>query len=382
MRRERANAPTPSLFDSSAVGIELTGLSKTFPGSSSPAVSSLDLEVAPGSIVVLVGPSGCGKTTTLKMINRLVEPSAGTITIGGVDARSLPAHELRRHIGYVIQQTGLFPHLTIAANIATVPRLLGWSKEQIRDRVEELVEVVGLDDELLGRYPPELSGGQQQRVGVARALAADPPVLLMDEPYSAVDPIVRTRLQDELLDLQSQVGKTIVLVTHDIDEAIKVGDRIALLNVGGVLEQYASPAEMLTTPANAFVEDFLGRDRALKRLSLVVVDDIEVGRGPVVGEDVSVEVARAVMAEHRTDWVGVLSGERILGWVGAADLDGCERIRDAQPRKFRSVIDGSTTLRDALDGIVSSLIEVAVVVDAGRYVGMLTLEHVRVGALT
>jgi osmoprotectant transport system ATP-binding protein len=265
MRRERADAPTPSLFDSSAVGIELTGLSKTFAGSSSPAVSSLDLEVVPGSIVVLVGPSGCGKTTTLKMINRLVEPSAGTITIGGVDARSLPAHELRRHIGYVIQQTGLFPHLTIGANIATVPRLLGWSKEKIRDRVEELVDVVGLDGELLGRYPPELSGGQQQRVGVARALAADPPVLLMDEPYSAVDPIVRTRLQDELLDLQSRVGKTIVLVTHDIDEAIKVGDRIALLNVGGVLEQYAAPAEMLTNPANAFVEDFLGQDRALKR---------------------------------------------------------------------------------------------------------------------
>ncbi|MEQ8716731.1 MAG: ABC transporter ATP-binding protein [Acidimicrobiales bacterium] len=382
MRRERANAPTRSLFDSSAVGIELTGLSKTFPGSSSPAVSSLDLEVTPGSIVVLVGPSGCGKTTTLKMINRLVEPSAGTITIGGVDARSLPAHELRRHIGYVIQQTGLFPHLTIAANIATVPRLLGWSKEQIRDRVEELVEVVGLDSELLGRYPPELSGGQQQRVGVARALAADPPVLLMDEPYSAVDPIVRTRLQDELLDLQSRVGKTIVLVTHDIDEAIKVGDRIALLNVGGVLEQYAPPAEMLRNPANAFVEDFLGQDRALKRLSLVIVDDIEVGRGPVVDEGASVDRARAVMAEHRTDWVGVLSGERILGWVGAADLNGCARAGDADAREFRSVIDGSTTLRDALDAIVSSHIEVAVVIDAGRYVGMLTLESVRVGALS
>ena len=208
----------------------------------------LDLDVEAGSIVALIGPSGCGKTTTLRMINRLVEPSAGTITIGEVDITSLEPTELRRGIGYVIQQVGLFPHRTIAQNIATVPKALGWERARIGERVDELVELVGLDPALLTRYPDELSGGQQQRVGVARALAADPPVLLMDEPFGAVDPIVRARLQDELLALQDKVRKTIVLVTHDIDEAVRIGDRVALLNTGGVLEQYASPDEMLAEP--------------------------------------------------------------------------------------------------------------------------------------
>ena len=237
----------------------------------------LDLDLPAGSLTALVGPSGCGKTTTLKMINRLIEPSAGTIELFGRDIRALPVHELRRGIGYVIQQTGLFPHRTIAHNIATVPKLLGWDRNRVRARTDELVDLVGLDPELLDRYPAELSGGQQQRVGVARALAADPPVLLMDEPYSAVDPIVRRRLQDELIALQRRVQKTIVLVTHDIDEAIKLADRIALLNVGAVVEQFGAPADLLRAPANPFVAQFLGNERSLRRLALLRVGDVELG---------------------------------------------------------------------------------------------------------
>ena len=281
------------MSEPSAAGITLAGVTKTFPGSRSPAVSPLDLEIPAGEVVVLIGPSGCGKTTTLRMINRLIEPTAGTISIEGVDIRSRPATELRRGIGYVIQQIGLFPHRTIAQNIATVPKMLGWDRGRIRDRVDELAELVGLDADLLGRYPSELSGGQQQRVGVARALAADPPVLLMDEPFGAVDPIVRARLQEELVNLQERVRKTIVLVTHDIDEAITVGDRIAILNVGGVLEQYGKPDDLLAHPANEFVEAFLGAERSLKRLTLAKVADLDLSGGPVVAADASPAEARA-----------------------------------------------------------------------------------------
>ncbi|MCJ7725243.1 MAG: ATP-binding cassette domain-containing protein, partial [Acidimicrobiia bacterium] len=237
--------------------IRLDAVTKVFPGTEQPAVDRLTLEVAEGEVVVLVGPSGCGKTTTLKMINRLVEPTSGTITVAGRDIMSVPAAALRRGIGYVIQQIGLFPHRTIAENIATVPRLLDWDAARVQERVDELIGLVDLDEDMRDRYPSELSGGQRQRVGVARARAADPPVLLMDEPVGAVDPIVRAKLQDELLDLQSRVNKTIVLVTHDIDEAIKLGDRVAILNVGGLLEQYDAPAEILRNPADAFVEVFL-----------------------------------------------------------------------------------------------------------------------------
>ena len=225
---------------SGQAAIRLAGLTKRYPGAERPAVDALDLEMPAGEIVALVGPSGCGKTTTLKMINRLIEPTEGTIEIEGTPVGELPVHELRRGIGYVIQHTGLFPHKTVGANIGTVPRLLGWDKARIAERVDELGELVGLEPSMLRRYPGALSGGQQQRVGVARALAADPPILLMDEPYSAVDPIVRARLQDELLDLQQRVQKTIVLVTHDVDEAIKLGDRVVILNVGGRLEQYTA----------------------------------------------------------------------------------------------------------------------------------------------
>jgi osmoprotectant transport system ATP-binding protein len=265
-----------STLDGTAVvpAIQLEHVTKRYPGADTPAVAELDLVVPSGELVAMVGPSGCGKTTILKMVNRLIAPTAGRIYVGGVDAATLPVHELRRGIGYVIQQVGLFPHRTIRDNIGTVPALLGWDKARTRARVDELCEIVGLDPSVLRRYPASLSGGQQQRVGVARALAADPPVLLMDEPYSAVDPVVRARLQDELIELQRRLHKTILFVTHDIDEAIKLADRVALLNVGGVLEQYGPPDELLRAPASEFVERFLGNDRALKRLSRLTLGDL------------------------------------------------------------------------------------------------------------
>ena len=363
---------------SSPVAIRLSQLCKRYPGAPGLAVDHLDLEIPTGEIVALVGPSGCGKTTTLKMINRLIEPTSGTIEIHGRPADQLPVHELRRGIGYVIQQTGLFPHKTVAGNIATVPRLLGWDKGRTRARVEELVDLVGLDRQLLDRYPNALSGGQQQRVGVARALAADPPILLMDEPYSAVDPIVRARLQDELLDLQRRVQKTIVLVTHDVDEAIKLGDRVVVLNVGGLLEQSAPPAELLASPASPFVADFLGEERGLKRLALLRVRDITPGTGPVVDVGDPAEVARTRMAEHRVDWFGVCEHGRLLGWQWGTALDATVRADGVQP--FRAVVTPDSTLRSALDGIVGSLTNVAVVVgDDGSYRGMVRIDEISEG---
>ncbi len=360
--------------------IRLVGVHKTFPGASTPAVGHLDLDIEQGSIVVLVGPSGCGKTTTLKMINRLVEPTSGQILIDGTDIADRPVDQLRRGIGYVIQQTGLFPHRTIRANIETVPRLVGWDKKRIAERVDELTQLVGLDPEHLDRYPAALSGGQQQRVGVARALAADPPILLMDEPYSAVDPIVRARLQDELLSLQARLQKTIVLVTHDIDEAIKLGDRIALLNVGGVLEQYGPPQELLRSPANAFVEEFLGAERGLKRMALLRVDDVELSEGAVVALDATPAEAKAVMDRWGFDWVGVLDGTDLLGWVSIADLDGAGTVGDAPRRRFRAAVRPDTVLREALDRLITSETRVAVVFDEDdRYLGMLTIDQIGEG---
>jgi osmoprotectant transport system ATP-binding protein len=327
------------------------------------------------------------------------------VWLDGTDIRRLPVHELRRGIGYVIQQAGLFPHRKVGENIATVPRLLGWPKARVRERVDELAALVDLDPALLGRYPAALSGGQQQRVGVARALAADPPVLLMDEPYSAVDPIVRARLQDELLDLQRRLHKTIVLVTHDIDEAIKLADRIAILAVGGVLEQVGPPEELLRAPANDFVADFLGDDRGLKRLSLMRVGQASLSRGPVVTGAADADDARAVMAAEGTDWVAVCDDDRLRGWVGADEVDRLRgTVAEAPLRPFAAVVRPDTTLKAALDGIVTSRTRVAVVVDgdgsggtgatsaaaaphdggdasghAGRYLGMLTVDDLAEG---
>ncbi len=361
------------------VAIRLDHVEKRFPGAPAPAVGDLSLDIPAGELVALVGPSGCGKTTTLRMINRLEEPTGGRIEVGGVDVRSLAVHELRRGIGSVIQQTGLFPHRSVADNIATVPQLLGWDKARVRSRVEELVDLVGLDPAILGRYPAALSGGQQQRVGVARALAADPPVLLMDEPYSAVDPIVRSRLQDELLQLQRRVRKTVVLVTHDIDEAIKLADRVAILEVGGSLQQYAPPAELLRDPANEFVERFLGRERALRRMALLTVRDAEPRPGPVVDEGATVDEARRSMAEHRVDWIGVLRDGRLLGWVPADELDGRQTLADVETRRFVAWVAPTTPLREALDSIVDSRTRVAVVLDGDRYLGMVTIDDIADG---
>jgi osmoprotectant transport system ATP-binding protein len=374
-------AATPADAPAENAAIRLERLTKTYPGASRPAVSGLDLTMPRGELVALVGPSGCGKTTTLKMINRLIEPTGGTVWVGGVDIRTLPTHELRRGIGYVIQQAGLFPHRTVGDNIATVPKLLGWDRQRIKARVDELADLLRLDRGLLGRYPAALSGGQQQRVGVARALAADPPVLLMDEPYSAVDPIVRAQLQDELVRLQHEVHKTIVFVTHDIDEAIKLADRIAILNIGGILEQVDSPAEMLRAPRNDFVADFLGDDRGIKRLSLMTVGDASLSKGPVVAESASADDAQSTMAKLGYDWVAVCDGEdRLRGWIGAAELDGVATVGELTPEPFRAVVTADTTLKAALDGIVTSRTRVAMAVDAdGRYLGMLTVDDLAEG---
>src|SRR5207249_1132557 len=357
--------------------ISLERVSKLFPGSRRPAVNELSLEVAAGETVVLVGPSGCGKTTTMRMINRLIEPSSGTILVDGKDVmRQDPVH-LRRGIGYVIQSIGLLPHRTVAQNIATVPKLAGWEDARIRSRVEELTDIFGLDRELMGRYPSELSGGQRQRVGVARALAVDPPVMLMDEPFAAVDPIVRARLQDQFLDIQRRLRKTIVFVTHDIDEAIKMADRIAILNVGGVLEQYAPPEEILRAPANTFVEQFVGAERGLKRLALIKVSEIGVDDGPVVDRSASAEEARAVMSRFSLDWATVVESGRLLGWIDRSALDVVSTVKEATPRKFGAYVTSESSLREALDSIVTSRTNVAVVAGEGdRYLGILTVERI------
>jgi osmoprotectant transport system ATP-binding protein len=357
--------------------IVLRDVTKRFPGARAPAVKGLSLEVSEGETVVLVGPSGCGKTTTMKMINRLVEPTAGSIVVNGTDVMRQDPVELRRGIGYVIQSIGLLPHRTVEENIGTVPGLMGWEGPRIAGRVRELAAIFQLDEELLERYPAELSGGQRQRVGVARALAVDSPVMLMDEPFAAVDPIVRGRLQDQFLEIQERLRKTILFVTHDIDEAIKMADRIAILNVGGVLEQYAPPEEILREPANRFVEDFVGAERGLKRLALISVADIEIEEGPVVSPTATPEEARKAMAGFDTDWVSVIEDGELLGWVDEAALEGRATVRETRPRRFSAYVTAKSSLREALDSIVTSRTQVAVVVEEGqRYRGILTLERI------
>ena len=297
-------------------------------------VDALDLQIQAGEIVILVGPSGCGKTTTLRMINRLVEPSAGRILIDDVDTASLPAEELRRGIGYVIQQVGLFPHLTVAENIAIVPRLLGWSGQRVTDRVDELLDLVGMPAaDYARRHPSELSGGQRQRVGVARALGADPPILLMDEPFGAIDPVVRLRLQLELLRLQSVVRKTIVFVTHDIDEAVRLGDRVALFADGGRLAQYDTPAELLLHPKTGFVEEFLGDNLLLRRLALLPLSALTLessdGQRPATETPLTGSLRDALDATLRSPdgRVAVVDG---TAWVGTLDADSIREAAAAQ----------------------------------------------------
>jgi osmoprotectant transport system ATP-binding protein len=304
-----------------AASLEFREATKTYPGSDRPAVDRLTLEVPAGEICVLVGPSGCGKTTAMRMVNRMIEITEGDILVGGRSVREADENELRRHVGYVIQQIGLFPHRTIGENIATVPKLLGWDRRRITARVEELLDLIGLERELGRRYPAQLSGGQRQRVGVARALAADPPVMLMDEPFGAIDPINRERLQNEFLRLQAELRKTIVFVTHDIDEAIKMGDRIAVLQTGGILAQYAPPTELLMHPANDFVKDFVGADRALKRLSLHRVRDLallpprDATTGPRISQDALLRDALSELLAHEAREGAVVEDGKVVGVV-------------------------------------------------------------------
>jgi osmoprotectant transport system ATP-binding protein len=309
--------------------IRLSALTKRFDGAPHPAVDALTLDIEPGAICVLIGPSGCGKTTTMRMINRLIEPDSGRIEVGGRDVTHMDPVELRRSIGYVIQQIGLFPHMTIADNVATVPRLLGWDASRIAHRVDELLDLVGLEPHRFrARWPRELSGGQKQRVGVARALAADPPVMLMDEPFGAIDPITRARLQDEFLRILRKLKKTIVFVTHDIDEAIRMGNRIAILR-DGRLVQYDTPEAILARPADAFVEEFVGADRALKRLSLLAVaDHVDPGSAndgaPEIALDANLRDALALLlaagADHLrvVDATGAPRGRLTLARIRAA----------------------------------------------------------------
>jgi osmoprotectant transport system ATP-binding protein len=335
------------------------------------AVQELSLDVAEGEIAVLVGPSGCGKTTTMRMINRLVEPSAGTILVNGKDISAEDPVQLRRGIGYVIQQVGLFPHQTVAANVATVPQLLGWSKAQTKTRVNELLELVGLDPATHGkRYPHELSGGQRQRVGVARALAADPPVLLMDEPFGAVDPVARDRLQHEFLRLQEQVRKTVVFVTHDIDEAIKLGDRIAVMREGGHLEQYADPNTLLSDPATPFVADFVGAERTLRRLSVVPVTTTGLVRWPLVGPTDRLADCAATMDAAESGWAVVGDDESVVGWLNRTAATGDGTAADAV--EVATIVATGASLENALAAILAGNAPGAIVTDDGRYAGVLS----------
>jgi osmoprotectant transport system ATP-binding protein len=358
--------------------IELERLGKRYPGQSAPAVDALDLMIAEGEIVILVGPSGCGKTTTLKMINRIIEPTSGTIRLQGEDVTRVDPDQLRRRIGYVIQQVGLFPHQTIGRNITTVPRLLGWPRRRIEDRLDELLHLVGMDPGTYrDRFPKELSGGQRQRVGVARALAADPPVMLMDEPFGALDPITRERLQNEFLRLQQEIGKTIVFVTHDIDEAVKMGDRIAILREGSTVAQYDTPETVLAAPADEFVREFIGSGAALKRLGLARVRDVGLGQWPtaVVGKERDVAL-RAVGSSPQDSVLVLDDRRRPQRWLPVRELaDGGDSV-ERRGLEVR-VVEPSTTLAAALEALLGSRLGVvAVVDDSGALLGTVDLRTI------
>ncbi|MCC3272375.1 ATP-binding cassette domain-containing protein [Arthrobacter zhangbolii] len=359
-------------------GILLEDVTKRFPGQEKPAVGGLTMEIPQGSIVMLVGPSGCGKTTTLKMINRLIEPTSGRIILNGEDVTGIDGDQLRRGIGYVIQAGGLFPHMTVAANIAVVPKMLNWDKERIRSRVDELLELVSLDPALYrDRYPKELSGGQQQRVGVARALAADPPVLLMDEPFGAVDPITRQRLQDELLHIQSELHKTIVCVTHDFDEAVKLGDWIAIFDEGAQLVQYDSPERILASPANEFVENFIGSGAGLKQLTLTRVNEVDLVM-PVTASvgDLTSDTLSRLQGAGEQNAVVLDERGRPIQWLSRRQLSRLDRHTDAVDPRL-PVIGNQATLNDALDTMLVSSTGAALVTGPREsFLGMVTVQTV------
>jgi osmoprotectant transport system ATP-binding protein len=358
-----------------ASAVRYRGATKRYGNSDAVAVDHLTLEAPAGEICVLVGPSGCGKTTAMRMVNRTVEMTSGDILIGEESVRDREPARLRREIGYVIQQVGLFPHRTIGENIATVPQLLGWERERRRARTGELLELVGLDPGLAERYPAQLSGGQQQRVGVARALAADPLVMLMDEPFGAIDPINREHLQNEFLRLQAEIRKTVLFVTHDIDEAIKMGDRIAVMREGGKVAQYATPAELLMSPADEFVEDFVGADRALKRLALMRVSDIDLWEAPLAYVGQPTAEVRAKLEGAEVPYPLLVDSERRpLGWLSERDL-AAETVPEHPDSPLGPTLDLYDVMRDALADILQGGAQYAAVTDPeGRIAGVLSVE--------
>ena len=370
------------MSDSARTGgarILLDGVTKRYGEGSAPAVDNISMEIPAGEIVMLVGPSGCGKTTTMKMINRLIEPTSGRILIGDDDVTKRDPDELRRHIGYVIQGAGLFPHFTVGDNIAIVPKLLKWDKDRIAARVDELLDLVSLDPaQYRDRSPRELSGGQQQRVGVARALAADPPVLLMDEPFGAVDPITRQRLQDELLRLQEDLRKTIVFVTHDFDEAVKLGDRIAILQAGSKIVQYDTPEQILTHPADDFVRTFVGAGAALKQLTLTRIRDVGLHEAAVahIGDDPA-EAVRTAQAIEREHVIVLDAQDRPQRWMSLQDLADPRSLEEVSRDEDLECVSLASTLNDALDEMLTS--SHGVVVVTGRrntYQGVVRVETI------
>ncbi len=363
----------------SGVELEFRHVSKRYAGGGAAAVEDLSFTVPPGQICVLVGPSGCGKTTSLKMVNRLIEPTGGEILVDGENVFDKDVIALRRGIGYVIQQVGLLPHLTVGQNVAVVPRLLGWSKDRQQQRATELLGLVGLKPGTYrDRYPAQLSGGERQRVGVARALAADPPLMLMDEPFGAVDPIVRERLQNEFLRLQEQLAKTIVFVTHDIDEAIKMGDLVAVMRVGGKLAQFAPPADILASPASDFVARFVGADRGLKRLSLTTLRDLEL-QPAVTGRpgDSAAEARERILADPFPYLLLVDQDGRPIGWVDQREIPPSGNLNEQMAEAESPVLGLRTTLKDALSQLLAADVMAGVVVDENeRVAGLVTVEQI------